>query len=137
MGEKAKNTSILSGKWRFIDKRLDRIGMEVEWEFTGDEVIVRDAKTGELVSRSRYTIDTAKSPHWITVEVDDSPDENAGDRRLGIFRIQQGELHLKQEITNGGERPTGFENGFVRFRRPPLKPNADQVAPSDGDKPPN
>lgn len=106
----------LKGKWQIIDKRLDKIGMVIVWEFTDTEVIVRDEKTGEEVSRSRYTIDGMKSPMWITVEVDDSPTEDSGDRRLGIFRIQGGELHLKQEISDGGERPTKFDGRFSRFQ---------------------
>lgn len=99
--------------------------MEIDRKLPGGEVIVRDAKAREVVSRARYTIDTVKSPNWITVEVDDSLDENGGDRRLGIFRIMKGELHLKQEISNGGQRPTGFQDGFVRFKRPSPKSNTE------------
>lgn len=105
------------GLWRVVDPRIDKIGLIIEWEFTDKEVIVWDRTNNEEVSRSRYSADTTKSPNWITAEIDDSPDEKAGDRRLGIFRIQDGQLHLKQEITNGGKRPSGFDKGFSRFKR--------------------
>jgi uncharacterized protein (TIGR03067 family) len=106
----------LKGKWQIIDERLDKIGVVIVWEFTDTKVIVRDEKTGEEVSRFRYTIDGTKSPMWITVEVDDSPTEDSGDRRLGIFRIQGSELHLKQEISDGAERPAKFDGRFSRFQ---------------------
>ena len=105
----------IEGHWSVLDKRLDDIGMVVEWEFTGKEVIVRDGTSGEENSRSNYTIDVSKSPRWITVDIDDSPDENSGDQRLGIFRIVNGELHLKQEVTDGGKHPTDFDERFTRF----------------------
>ena len=116
----------LIGKWQILDERLEGIGMVIVWEFTASEVIVRDEKTGDEVSRSRYTIDTTKSPHWITVEVDDSPREDSGDRRLGIYQIQDGNLHLKQEITDAGERPTSFDERFSRFKRVPQNKKAEQ-----------
>tara|TARA_R100000027_G_scaffold20938_1_gene15132 strand:+ start:8613 stop:9044 length:432 start_codon:yes stop_codon:yes gene_type:complete len=111
------DAALLAGQWRIIDDRLDTIGAMIVWEFTATEVIVRDGNTGDEVSRSRYTIDPKKSPKWITVEVDDSPTEHAGDRRLGIFRIQGGQLQLKQEIIDGAERPDQFDEPFIRFQR--------------------
>jgi len=111
--------SPIMGKWQIIDERLDKMGMVIVWEFTATEVIVRDDETGEEISRARYTINATKSPHWITVEVDDSPNEDSGDRRLGIFRIQDGELNLKQEIADGGERPIAFYGRFSHFKRIP------------------
>ena len=121
-------SSPLMGKWQIIDERLDKTGMMIVWEFTATEVIVRDDKTGEEISRARYTFDATKSPHWITVEVDDSPNEDSGDRRLGIFRIQDGELNLKQEIANGGERPTAFDGRFSRLKRIPTNNKAEQTS---------
>lgn len=131
-GDAEPEATLLKGRWQMIDERLDKIGMVIVWEFTGTEVVVRNEKTGEEVSRSRYTIDAAKSPKWITVDVDDSPTEDTGDRRLGIFRIQGGELHLKQEITDGGDRPAKFEGRFSRFQRPTRQKQAEQEQGSAG-----
>lgn len=55
-------SSPLMGKWQIIDERLDKTGMIIVWEFTATEVIVRDDKTGEEISRARYTFNTTKSP---------------------------------------------------------------------------
>jgi hypothetical protein len=109
----------------FIADALDGfLGQATDFPF---EVIVRDDKTGEEISRARYTFNATKSPHWITVEVDDSPNEDSGDRRLGIFRIQDVELNLKQEIADGGERPTTFDGRFSRFKRIPTNNKAEQA----------
>ena len=136
----------LKGKWKLMDESFDKIGMVIVWEFTATEVIVHNAKTGEQVSRSRYSIDRTKSPLWITIEVDDSPTGDKGDRRLGIFRIQGDELNLKQEISDGGERPAQFDGRFSRFQRQIENKQAEQTGnvqpsarpeskPPGGDKP--
>jgi uncharacterized protein (TIGR03067 family) len=110
----------INGKWQLINERIDKIGMKIEWEFTETEMIVRDINNGEELSRSRYAVNTEKSPHWITLEINDSLDEKGEDQRLGIFRFLDGELHIKFEITDGGLRPEGFEGGFSRYKPLPL-----------------
>jgi uncharacterized protein (TIGR03067 family) len=125
-----KSAATIKGKWRLIDQRLDKLKMVVEWEFTDTEVVVREVKTGEETSRASYKIDASKTPQWITVDVDDSPDGKSGDKRLGIFRIQGKELHLKQELADGAARPAGFNDGFTRFERVPATQKAEPVNPS-------
>lgn len=71
-GADVANSSLL-GKWRIINEQLDQAALAIVWEFTANEIIVRDERTGAEISRTRYTIDATKSPHWITAEIDDSP----------------------------------------------------------------
>ena len=122
------------GVWRNLDPKLEKIGLTIEWEFTDSEVIVWDRTNHEEVSRSKYSIDKTKSPNWITVEIDDSADEDSGDKRLGIFRILGEELHLKQEVTNGAERPKGLKEGFLRFMRVKTTKPVEQVVPPKSDR---
>jgi uncharacterized protein (TIGR03067 family) len=126
-GEPGPGIESLIGKWQVINERLNNTGVVIEWEFTPNEVIVRNPKSGLEYKRVRYAIDTTKSPHWITSEIDDSATGDKGDRRLGIFRIQAGELHVKQEISDGGKRPDRFEGQFSRFKRPSQEKKAAQA----------
>lgn len=111
--------STLIGKWQMIDERLEKTGMVIVWQFTANEVIVSNKKTNEEISRTSYTIDDTKKPCWITSDLDDSQDQDGKDRRLGIFRMQRGELHVKQEISDGGKRPQTFHGQFRRFKAIP------------------
>ena len=113
-----------------IDERLDKIGMVIVWQFTANEVIVSNTVTNEEISRSSYTIDTTKSPFWITTEIDDGPKQDGSDQRLGIFRIQRDELHIKQEISDGGKRPQTFVGQFRRFK---AKPNQKEAQSGPGE----
>ena len=105
----------LIGRWLMTgtrEKPVDANRFEVEWEFTPGEIVVRDRKTGEEVSRNRYTVDTTKSPAWITVAVAGPAPET----RVGIFRVRGNELHLKQQL-GAGERPVDFGDTYSILRR--------------------
>jgi uncharacterized protein (TIGR03067 family) len=105
----------LIGRWLMTgtrEKPLDANKFGVEWEFTPDEIVVRDRKTGEEVSRNRYTVDITKSPAWIIVAVAGPAPET----RVGIFRVRGDELHLKQQIGTG-ERPLDFGRSYSILRR--------------------
>ena len=95
------------------DKPIDTDKFQIEWEITPDEIVVRDRKHNEEVSRNKYSVDSTKSPAWITVTVA-GPSPEA---RLGIFRVRGNELHLKQQI-GAGERPTKFGASYSVLRRP-------------------
>jgi uncharacterized protein (TIGR03067 family) len=116
----------LKGKWQLINKNLERIGAALIWEITDTDVTIRDVNTGEIINRFKYITDTTKTPNWITMEVDDSPTGNSGDRRLGIFQIQGDDLQIKQEYTDGGDRPTKFDGHIVSLRRSDAKKEAEQ-----------
>lgn len=104
-----------------------KLPFDIVWEFTKDQVIVRDATNSQVISRNRYTVDTTKDPMWITVTVVDI----ATKIRLGIFRIVGDELHLKQDI-GGNTRPTKFEKGAYATLKRHTKKNGQQAAPSNG-----
>ena len=104
----------LIGTWRLIDKRIDSVGLEIVWEFTATEVIVRDAKRNEELSRATYSLDESKEPKWITVDVSDAIPSTKPDKRLGIYVIAGDFLRLNQEIQEGGQRPVDF--GAVNVR---------------------
>lgn len=110
-----ESAAAIIGRWSmigFTDKPIDTTKFQIEWEFTRDEIIVRDRERGEEVSRNRYTVDTTKSPAWITVAVAGPAPET----RLGIFRLHGDELHLKQQI-GAGERPVEFDGSYGILRR--------------------
>jgi uncharacterized protein (TIGR03067 family) len=94
------------------DKPIDTNKFQIEWEFTPTEIIVRDRKHNEEVSRNKYSVDTTKTPAWITVSLAGPPPET----RLGIFRVRGNELHLKQQI-GAGERPAKFGESYSVLRR--------------------
>ena len=109
------SATLLVGRWLMTgtrEKPLDTNKFAVEWEFTPEEIVVRDRKTGEEVSRNRYTVDTTKLPAWITVTVAGPAPET----RLGIFRVEGDQLHLKQQI-GVGERPVEFGESYSILRR--------------------
>ena len=112
---------------------VSKFSMRIEWEFTIDQVIVRDIAKGEEISRNRYTLDLTKDPKWITVTVVDLVKEI----RPGIFQIVGDELQLKQEVM-GGARPAGFpKNGYsVMKRQREKQPGPVQVTAKPVDKVP-
>jgi uncharacterized protein (TIGR03067 family) len=74
---------------------------KLEWEFTEDQIVVRIVRASgdsQQASRNRYTIDTTKTPKWITVTLNDDGHQEI---RPGIFRLVGDELHLKQAIGGG------------------------------------
>ncbi|MCL5097897.1 MAG: hypothetical protein M1608_10310 [Candidatus Omnitrophica bacterium] len=97
----------LIGRWLLQRKGVAAaMPYKLEWEFTKDEVVVRIVHSpgnSKEASRNKYTIDTDKSPKWITVTIGTESPEI----RRGIFEIVGDELHLKQAI-GGGPRPTDF-----------------------------
>ena len=110
----------IEGRWKIINRKAEKGGFIGEWEFTKSEVIVwlkHGDKAAEEVTRFTYEIDIAKSPHWITLNINDSLDEHGNDKRHGIFRIKNGELHISQEFTDGGTRPTNFEGRVTRYKK--------------------
>jgi uncharacterized protein (TIGR03067 family) len=106
----------LLGRWlvkRAGARDATTLPMKIEWEFTRDQVIVRDATSSREVSRNAYTLDLTKDPKWITVTVVDQVTEV----RPGIFRIVGGELNMKQAV-GGGARPTTFiKDGYTVMKR--------------------
>ena len=106
----------LLGCWvvqRVGSRDVEKLPFLVEWEFTKDEVIVRDLTNLQEVSRNSYTIDLSKNPKWITVTVVDRVTEV----RQGIFRIAGNELHLKQTVGEGA-RPADFlKDDYVILKR--------------------
>ncbi len=110
----------IEGRWKIINRKAERKGFVAVWEITRSEVIVwlkEGAKAAEEITRFTYSIDMAKSPHWITLDIDDSLDGHGNDKRHGIFRIENGELHTCLEFTDGGTRPTDFEGRVTRYKR--------------------
>ena len=110
------NTESILGKWLAtqVGKRdATKLSAQIEWEFTEDEVVVRDLTNSQEISRNRYTIDTSQNPKWITVTIVG----NEKEIRNGIFEIVGEELHLKQAV-RGGPRPTSFsKDDFVILKR--------------------
>jgi len=105
----------LVGQW-LVDRVIKQDGtmfpFDIVWEFTKEQVIVKDLTNSQEISRNSYTIDTTKDPKWITVTVIDL----ATEIRPGIFRIVGDELHLKQTI-GGNSRPKHFEKGTYRIMK--------------------
>jgi uncharacterized protein (TIGR03067 family) len=101
----------LVGRWILQRKGVAAtFPYKLEWEFTKDKVIVRvlrGSSDRKEASRNSYTIDTTKSPKWITVIIAGEPHEV----RMGIFRIVGEELHLKQSV-GGGPRPLDFVDDY-------------------------
>ena len=110
------NSESILGKWlatRVGKRDATTLSAQIEWEFTQDEVIVRDLKNSQEISRNRYVVDTSQNPKWITVTIVDKVKEI----RNGIFEIVGEELHLKQAV-RGGPRPTSFpKDDFMILKR--------------------
>lgn len=106
----------LLGRWRVLGlpgKPLDPQKFHLEWEFTAQDIIVRDRKNDEDVSRNGYTIDQSKSPHWITINMG----QKGREMRTGIFEVRGHELYLRQQLRNG-ERPANFRgSNYLVFKR--------------------
>jgi uncharacterized protein (TIGR03067 family) len=104
------------GKWlvtRVGKHAVTELSARIEWEFTEEEVVVRDLTSTQEISRNRYTIDTSQNPKWITVTIGDKEKEI----RNGIFEIVGEELHLRQGF-RGGPRPISFpKDDFVVMKR--------------------
>lgn len=110
------NSESILGKWLAIrvgKQDATKLSAQIEWEFTKDEVIVRDLTNTQEISRNRYTVDTSQNPKWITVTIVDREKEV----RNGIFEIVGDELHLKQSL-RGAPRPISFpKDDFVILKR--------------------
>jgi uncharacterized protein (TIGR03067 family) len=99
----AEQDNTLLGSWlvqRVGVRDATKLPFQIEWEFTKDQVIVRDVTHSQELSRNTYTVDLSKEPKWITITVVDQ----ATEVRLGVFRIDGNELHLQQAV-GGGARP--------------------------------
>lgn len=116
------------GKWsvtRVGTRDATKFPFKIEWEFTKDEVIVRDLTNAQEVSRNHYVIDTSQNPKWITMTVINKEKEI----RNGIFEIVGEELHLKQTV-GGGPRPTSFpKDHFTVMKRKSNKQTNNSVQP--------
>jgi uncharacterized protein (TIGR03067 family) len=103
----AETENPLLGRWLLQRKGVAAtMPYKLEWEFTKNQVVVRILRASsevEEASRNSYTIDTTKTPKWITVSVGGQKPEI----RNGIFRVVGAELDLKQAI-GGGPRPVEF-----------------------------
>lgn len=112
------NNNPLVGRWlvtRVGIRDATKVPVKIEWEFTKDTVIVRDLTHSQEVSRNKYSVDLTKNPKWITVTVVDQVTEI----RQGIFRITEGELHIRQGV-GGTARPDQFsENSFTIMKKQP------------------
>jgi uncharacterized protein (TIGR03067 family) len=110
------NSESILGKWlvtRVGKRDATKLPFQIEWEFTKDEVIVRDLTNAQEISRNHYVIDVSQNPKWITVTVVDKEKEI----RNGVFEIVGEELHLKQTV-GAGPRATSFPKGdFVIMKR--------------------
>lgn len=119
------NPESILGKWLVtqVGKHdATKLSAQIEWEFTKDEVIVRDLTNAQEISRNQYVIDASQNPKWITVTIVDKEKEI----RNGIFEIVGEELHLKQTV-RGGPRPTSFpKDDFVIMKRN-LNKKANQI----------
>jgi uncharacterized protein (TIGR03067 family) len=96
----------LIGRWlveRVRGRDATKLPSLAEWEFTKQEIVVRGIIHSGEISRNKYTIDTSKEPMWITVTLI----YQGTQVREGIFRIVGDELHIKQNLGEGG-RPMQF-----------------------------
>jgi uncharacterized protein (TIGR03067 family) len=109
----------LLGTWlgmRVGKRDATKLPMQIEWEFTKDEVIVRDLTNAQEISRNHYVIDASKNPKWITETIVGKETEI----RNGIFEIVGDELRLKLPV-HGGQRPTSFPGDDLMIMKRHLK----------------
>jgi uncharacterized protein (TIGR03067 family) len=123
----------LVGRWlvqRVGTRDATKFPFKIEWEFTKDQLIVRDVTNSQEISRNSYTLDLTKDPKWFTVTVVD----RAAEVRPGIFRVVGDELHIRQSV-GGGARPTEFVKDGYSIMKKLAQGNGQQDGATNGSQP--